>query len=129
LVKAGKLRTEVEAPVVILSEKLEYGKAELKRSIANVLKQTINLYNYNSLAQFNAVLRQYNVMADRGRKEVLRTEKWIACTGCWTGMVCDRCSYQSQHDCRQAYPGLFGAKVPFKREAPPTVKVEYERRD
>jgi hypothetical protein len=66
LVKAGKLRTEVEAPVVILSDKLEYGKAELKRSIANVLKQTINLYNYNSLAQFNAVLRQYNVMADRG---------------------------------------------------------------
>lgn len=68
LVKAGKLKTEMEAPVIVPEQKLEYGKAELKRSIANVLKQTINLYNYNSLAQFNAVLRQYNVMADRGKE-------------------------------------------------------------
>lgn len=68
LVKADKLKTETEAPVIVPEQKLEYGKAELKRSIANVLKQTINLYNYNSLAQFNSVLRQYNVMADRGKE-------------------------------------------------------------
>jgi hypothetical protein len=68
LVKAVKLKTEAEVPVIMLEQKLEYGKAELKRSIANVLKQTINLYNYNSLVQFNAVLRQYNVMADRGKE-------------------------------------------------------------
>ncbi|MES2006284.1 MAG: relaxase/mobilization nuclease domain-containing protein [Bacteroidota bacterium] len=68
LVKAGKMKTESEIPVISSIEKLEYGKAELKRSIANVLKQTINLYNYNSLTQFNAVLRQYNVMADRGKE-------------------------------------------------------------
>jgi hypothetical protein len=68
LVKAGKLKTEPVITVITPPEKLKYGKGELKRSIANVLKQTINLYNYNSLAQFNAVLRQYNVMADRGKE-------------------------------------------------------------
>jgi len=69
LVKAGKLSREPVLPVPISDEKLEYGKAELKRSIANVLKQTINLYNYTSLAQYNAVLSQYAVMADRGKED------------------------------------------------------------
>lgn len=68
LIKAGKLKTETTVPDITQSAKLEYGKAELKRSIANVLKQTINLYNYSSLAQFNAVLAQYGIMADRGKE-------------------------------------------------------------
>jgi hypothetical protein len=68
LVKAGKLTAEPVMPVLGSGEKLEYGKAELKRSIANVLKQTINLYNYTSLAQFNAVLGAYGVIADRGKE-------------------------------------------------------------
>lgn len=68
LVKAGKLRAEPVMPQFEPGCKLEYGKAELKRSIANVLKQTIHLYNYTSLAQFNAVLRQYRVVADRGKE-------------------------------------------------------------
>lgn len=68
LVKAGKLLAEPVIPVLSSGEKLEYGKAELKRSIANVLKQSINLYNYTSHAQLNAVLGTYGVMADRGKE-------------------------------------------------------------
>jgi len=66
LVKAGKLKQEQNAVPETPLARLEYGKAELKRSIANVLKQVLNLYNYTSIPELNAVLGQYGVMADRG---------------------------------------------------------------
>lgn len=47
-------------------QKVQYGKAETKRSITNVLDAVINQYKYTSLAELNAILRQYNVIADRG---------------------------------------------------------------
>ncbi|HWZ21432.1 MAG TPA: relaxase/mobilization nuclease domain-containing protein, partial [Cytophagaceae bacterium] len=47
---------------------VEYGKAETKRSITNVLDKVLNFYNYNSLATLNAILKTYNITADRGRK-------------------------------------------------------------
>lgn len=56
---AGKIKA-VEA------EKVIYGKSETKRAITNVLDAVLNQYKYTSLAELNAVLRQYNVLADRG---------------------------------------------------------------
>lgn len=53
----------------MISRKLVYGKSETKRGIANALKQVISLYNYTSLAEFNAVLKEFGVMADRGNKD------------------------------------------------------------
>jgi hypothetical protein len=50
-------------------QKLKYGKAETKRGIANVLEMVVNQFKYTSLQELNAVLRQYNVLADRGREE------------------------------------------------------------
>ncbi len=47
---------------------VEYGKAETKRSITNVLDKVLNFYNYNSLASLNAILKTYNITADRGRE-------------------------------------------------------------
>lgn len=47
---------------------VEYGKAETKRSITNVLDKVLNFYNYNSLASLNAILKTFNITADRGRK-------------------------------------------------------------
>ncbi|WP_153798149.1 relaxase/mobilization nuclease domain-containing protein [Foetidibacter luteolus] len=47
--------------------KVQYGKTETKRAISNVLDKVINQYRYTSLAELNAVLLQYNVMADRGQ--------------------------------------------------------------
>lgn len=46
--------------------KLEYGKIETKKAIANVLTVVLNTYKYSSLPELNAVLQQYNVLADRG---------------------------------------------------------------
>lgn len=47
-------------------QRVEYGKAETKRAITNVLDHVLSTYKYTSLAELNAVLQQYNVIADRG---------------------------------------------------------------
>ena len=47
-------------------EKAQYGKIETKRAITNVLNAVLNTYKYTSMPELNAVLRQYNVRADRG---------------------------------------------------------------
>jgi len=49
-------------------QKVFYGKSETHRSISNVLNAVINHFKYTSLAELNAILRQYNVEADRGRE-------------------------------------------------------------
>jgi hypothetical protein len=51
------------------AEKILYGKAETKKSITNVVNAIINTYQYASLPEFNAILKQYNVVADRGRED------------------------------------------------------------
>lgn len=48
------------------AQKVQYGRSETKRAIANVLDVVLNNYKYTSLAELNAVLQQYNVIADRG---------------------------------------------------------------
>ncbi len=50
-------------------QKLKYGKAETKKSISNVVDFVTSQYKYASLQELNAALRQYNVVADRGREE------------------------------------------------------------
>jgi hypothetical protein len=67
LVQASDRRqdqNEILKPVNI--KKLTYGKSETKRSIANVVRFVARGYKYTSFPEFNAVLRQYNIMADRG---------------------------------------------------------------
>ena len=49
-------------------QKVQYGKAETKRAITNVLDHVLPTYKYTSLAELNAVLQQYNVVADRGKE-------------------------------------------------------------
>lgn len=50
------------------AQKALYGKSETKRAIANVLNAVLNGYKYTSLPELNAVLKQYNVGADRGQE-------------------------------------------------------------
>ncbi|MCF0049275.1 relaxase/mobilization nuclease domain-containing protein [Dyadobacter sp. LJ53] len=56
------------------AQKVQYGKIQTKRAIANVLDAVLPSYKYVSLPELNAVLRQYNVAADRG-SEGSRTYK------------------------------------------------------
>lgn len=54
--------------------KVQYGKGETKRAITNVLDKILPLYKYSSLPELNAILKQYNIVADRG-SENSRTYK------------------------------------------------------
>lgn len=46
--------------------KVRYGRTETKRAITNVLDAVLDAYKYTSLPELNAVLKQYNVAAERG---------------------------------------------------------------
>lgn len=67
LVKAeGRKKEEKFSIEPISMGKVQYGKIESKKAIFNVLNTVLNHYKYDSFAELNAVLKQYNVMADRG---------------------------------------------------------------
>jgi hypothetical protein len=50
----------------LVFQKATYGKTETKRGINTILKGVLDAYKYTSLPELNAVLNQYNVMADKG---------------------------------------------------------------
>lgn len=50
-------------------EKAIYGKSETKRSISNVVGAIFCQYKFTSLPEFNAALKQFNVVADRGKEQ------------------------------------------------------------
>ncbi|WP_426091317.1 relaxase/mobilization nuclease domain-containing protein [Flavobacterium sp. DSR3-2] len=67
LVKAeGRKKKEEFTLQPIPVGKVQYGRIESKKAISNVLNAVLNQYKYASLPELNAVLKQYNVMADRG---------------------------------------------------------------
>lgn len=66
LIKASESKQEVTEKRTIDLAKIEYGKAETKRSISNAVRFVVRAYKYTSLPELNAVLFQYNIVADRG---------------------------------------------------------------
>jgi hypothetical protein len=46
----------------------EYGQAETKRLVTNILGLTLRAYKFTSIPELNAVLQQYNIQADQGTK-------------------------------------------------------------
>jgi len=76
LVKAeGKELKDAIAIKPVNAEKAEYGKTPTKRAITNVVTAVTGSYMYTSLAELNAVLKQFNVMADRGKEEAQMFQK------------------------------------------------------
>jgi hypothetical protein len=55
--------------------KAVYGRSETKRTIDNIVGEVMKRYRFSSLTEFNAVLRQYNVMADRGKEGMVMYKK------------------------------------------------------
>lgn len=47
-------------------QKVQYGRSDTKRAIINILDVVLKNYKYTSLPELNAILKQYNVMADQG---------------------------------------------------------------
>lgn len=66
LVKAEGQKAEPYGLKPAYATKVVYGKSESRKAIAAILNSVLKQYKYTSLAELNAVLRQYNVMADRG---------------------------------------------------------------
>ena len=51
------------------AQKISYGKYTTKKAISHVLQEVISHYRFSSLPEFNAILKLFNVMADRGRAD------------------------------------------------------------
>lgn len=65
LVKAENQEKKEYKPEPV-SARVQYGKAESKKTIENVLNFVVNNYKYTSLPELNAVLKLYNIEADKG---------------------------------------------------------------
>jgi hypothetical protein len=50
-------------------ERVQYGRSETKKAIGVVLNTVFSNYKFSSLPELNAVLQQYNVLADRGSED------------------------------------------------------------
>lgn len=46
-----------------------YGRSETKSAISAIVRDVVSSYKFTSLTELNAVLRQFNVMADRGEPD------------------------------------------------------------
>jgi hypothetical protein len=47
----------------------KYGKEETKHAITNIVTQVLQSFRFSDFAEFNSILRQFNVVADRGRPD------------------------------------------------------------
>ncbi|NQX56923.1 relaxase/mobilization nuclease domain-containing protein [Pedobacter panaciterrae] len=70
LVKAQSKQYKAEPAIkpVDLSKVL-YGRLPTKRAISNTVNAVINAYQFGSLPELNAILKQFNVIADRGPED------------------------------------------------------------
>ncbi|WP_333627493.1 relaxase/mobilization nuclease domain-containing protein [Sphingobacterium siyangense] len=59
----------------ISAAKVIYGKSRTKMAIQNVLDAVLEQYRFASLPELNAVLRQYNVTAERGSEDSLTYQR------------------------------------------------------
>ncbi len=66
--EAQKKQPHYELKPVSVSKAL-YGKSQTKMAIQNVLEAVLSQYKYASLPELNAVLKQYNVIAERGTED------------------------------------------------------------
>lgn len=70
LIKAQgrKNNSDIELKPILIS-KVRYGKIQSKKAIKTVIDGVLSDYKYTSLSELNAVLQQYNVLADRGGED------------------------------------------------------------
>lgn len=61
---AGRKVSEGLKPIPL--EKVYYGKAPTKQAISQIVRDVVNSYKFNNLDELNIILRQFNIVADRG---------------------------------------------------------------
>ena len=76
LVKAeGRVPAKEQLLDLKLLERTLYGKFETKQTISKVVRTITRSYKYTSIAELNAVLQQYNVVADRGKEGTIMHQR------------------------------------------------------
>jgi len=76
LVKAeGRNKSEALAISPINIEKAIYGKIPTKRAINSVVSTVMRTYKFTSFSEYNALLKQFNIIADRGNEDTVMFEK------------------------------------------------------
>ncbi|WP_018612535.1 relaxase/mobilization nuclease domain-containing protein [Segetibacter koreensis] len=75
LIKAEGRNQKQENELKVSAQKVQYGKTQTKRAITNVLDTVLTQFKYTSLPELNAVLKLYNVMADRGKEDTKMFQK------------------------------------------------------
>jgi hypothetical protein len=66
------IKMQIERALV---KPLVYGLTDSKRAMTNIVNEVIQQYKFTSLPEFNAVLKLYNMEADRGTKESVMFDK------------------------------------------------------
>jgi hypothetical protein len=69
LVKAEDQKRQLNDIKAISATRMTYGKSATKKGIVSVLDTVLPYYKYTSLAELNAVLKLYNLTADRGKEQ------------------------------------------------------------
>ena len=62
-------RLQSDETIQLNAQRVNYGKSPTKRGITNILDAVLPNYKYASLAELNAILKLYNLTADRGKVE------------------------------------------------------------
>lgn len=73
----GLVKAEDQAKSITNQKNVQpliYGGTDTKRAIGNIVSYVSQAYKFTSVAEFNAVLAGYNVVADRGPKETVMFE-------------------------------------------------------
>lgn len=70
LVPAEKQKQPIKKIIVPVNpEQAVYGMKETKKSIETVVNAVVSTYKFTSLPELNAALKQFNIIADRGKEE------------------------------------------------------------
>jgi len=76
LVKAQSKQFKPEPGIkAVAVQRVIYGKVPTKRAISNTVNAVVGSYMFTSLAELNAVLRQFNVVADQGAEDTMMFQK------------------------------------------------------
>lgn len=74
--KQEKIKEYALDPIHI--SKAQYGYSQTRRSIANIVGHVVNNYNFVSLPGYNAILKQFNIIADEGKEDgIIRRNKGL----------------------------------------------------
>ncbi len=76
LIKAeGRNRSGAISIAPALIETAYYGKVPTKKAIYGIVAEVMRSYKFTSFVEYNAVLKQFNVIADRGREDTVMFQK------------------------------------------------------